>query len=348
MATVPHFSSSSERPENNLSAIGRDLIQMMNRRMDARRDGRVCTGLESGIDAIDLTMDGLHDGEICVLAAAPGTGKTTLALNIALHAMVTESKPVIFTSLEMDPKYLLMQLVAMQKNASGAPKNDITAQMYFGHNGQYREQAAREILEFAHKYEHQLIFANPEDLVNLPRHMAFLASMNGGGWGDATGLLVLDYLQLYTELTSDPDDRRDFRRQVDAAFRHIRTMTKESGFATLLMSSLSRASGYEFEKTGLSQLKESGGIEYNAPSVLLLGPLDESEAEAGIPKPWRRLMLKSLKNRMGPTVNAQLIHQIASGEIYEVHAGDPIREVASVNAIDPTGYSKFQKGWGSK
>lgn len=347
MVTVAHFPG-NEPTDHNLTTIAQDLITIMNRRMDARNDGRICTGLESGFDALDNNMDGLHGGEICVLAAAPGAGKTTLALNITLHALTAESKPVVFTALEMDPKYLLLQLVSMLKNRNGGPKNDVTAQMYFGHNAQYRDQAAQEILEFANRYEHQLIFANPEDLGNLPRHMAFLAGMNGGGWADANGLLVLDYLQLYTELTSDPDDRRDFRRQVDAAFRRIRAMTKESGFATLLISSLSRSSGYDFEKTGLSQLKESGGIEYNAPSVLLLGPLDESEAEAGIPKPWRRLMLKSLKNRMGPTVNAQLIHQIATGEIYEVHPGESIREVASVNPIDATDYSKFQKGRGTK
>src|SRR5438874_6638188 len=57
-------------------------------------------------------LTGLHPGELVILAARPGVGKTSLAMNIAMHVAIKETKGVGIFSLEMPANQLLMRLLA--------------------------------------------------------------------------------------------------------------------------------------------------------------------------------------------------------------------------------------------
>ena len=70
------------------------------------------TGLSTGFLDLDMQLTGFHKGELLVLAARPGVGKTSLAMNIALHVALKESLPVGIFSLEMPADQLLMRLLA--------------------------------------------------------------------------------------------------------------------------------------------------------------------------------------------------------------------------------------------
>src|SRR5260370_19290997 len=70
------------------------------------------TGLPTGYLDLDLQLTGFHRGELLVLAARPGLGKTSLALNVAMHVVLKEEKAVGLFSLEMPADQLLMRLLA--------------------------------------------------------------------------------------------------------------------------------------------------------------------------------------------------------------------------------------------
>src|SRR5262249_60477906 len=85
------------------------------------------TGLSTGFVALDLQLTGLHPGELLILAARPGVGKTSLAMNVAMHVALREERPVGIFSLEMPSDQLLMRLLAsaarvdMKKLRGGRP-----------------------------------------------------------------------------------------------------------------------------------------------------------------------------------------------------------------------------------
>src|SRR5262249_50821536 len=70
------------------------------------------TGLSTGFIDLDLQLTGLHPGELVILAARPGIGKTSLAMNVATHVALKETRAVGIFSLEMPSDQLLMRLLA--------------------------------------------------------------------------------------------------------------------------------------------------------------------------------------------------------------------------------------------
>src|SRR4029077_18278751 len=70
------------------------------------------TGLATGFVDLDQQLTGLPPGELIILAARPGIGKASLAMNIALHAALKEDRAVGIFSLEMPSDQLLMRLLA--------------------------------------------------------------------------------------------------------------------------------------------------------------------------------------------------------------------------------------------
>src|SRR6202040_4082463 len=73
------------------------------------------TGLSTGFVDLDLLLTGLHPGELIILAARPGVGKTSLAMNMALHAALKEQNAAVGVfSLEMPADQLLMRLLASE------------------------------------------------------------------------------------------------------------------------------------------------------------------------------------------------------------------------------------------
>jgi replicative DNA helicase len=69
-------------------------------------------GLSTGLSDLDRAISGLNNSDLILLAARPGMGKTSLALNILLHAGKHSGKSVVFFSLEMSREQLAMRLLS--------------------------------------------------------------------------------------------------------------------------------------------------------------------------------------------------------------------------------------------
>ena len=97
------------RPVSELMEQTLDLLDKM------KTANTGVTGLSTGYIDLDKQLTGLHAGELIILAARPGIGKTSFAMNIAMHAALKENKAVGIFSLEMPADQLLMRLLASRR-----------------------------------------------------------------------------------------------------------------------------------------------------------------------------------------------------------------------------------------
>ena len=94
------FAISQHRTSADFDAMG-DLIKSTFERIDLIREGLQLSGIPSGFADIDKTTGGFQPSNLIVLAARPGVGKTSLALNIAHNVGLTGQASVAIFSLEM-------------------------------------------------------------------------------------------------------------------------------------------------------------------------------------------------------------------------------------------------------
>ncbi len=259
------------------------LIPAAINRYDDAHTGRGRGNLiPTGFDALDSLTGGFGPGQLIVLGARPGTGKTSIGLRFADNA-ARRGVGVLFASLEMSEEECTDRLVAMAAEVQ-LPRLRGASRMDEG-------QVARVVAQ-----------AGPGGLAGRPlwvddrpartaTQIAATARRHARRYG--VKLLVVDYLQLLR-----PDNPRDPRYlQVGMSAKRLKELARESGLAVLALAQLSRSiESREDGRPRLSDLRDSGEVEQDADVVMMLHKLDDDEL-----KPIHRVDLVVAKNRNGPT-----------------------------------------------
>ncbi|HLL54222.1 MAG TPA: replicative DNA helicase [Myxococcaceae bacterium] len=280
------------RPVRDLMEQTLDLLD----KMKAAATG--VTGVSTGFIDLDNQLTGLHGGELLVLAARPGIGKTSLAMNMAMHIALKENKPVGIFSLEMPADQLLMRLLAStarvdMKKLRGGRLSALDEE-------KFQEVAGQ--LYNAPLYIDDTGGLSPFDLRAKARRLKQKA-------GDL-GLLVIDYLQLMHQKGKVES------RQLEVAeiSRSLKQLAKELSVPILALSQLNRK--VEERKGGkpmLSDLRESGAIEQDADVVMFIHREEEGDgAEGGGPPQQDQrtaipVELIVAKQRNGPVGSVDLL-----------------------------------------
>ncbi len=207
--------------------------------------------IPSGISDLDRVITGLNRSDLILLAARPGMGKTSFALNIARHVAAKSKLKVAFFSLEMTKEQLVSRLLSTEgliegtKLRSGKLNNDEWARL----------MEAAEILSKANMY------LDETTMLTVPTMKAKLRRLKD------VDLVVIDYLQLMgTTLRTE-----NLVQIVGDNTRALKSMAKELNVPVILLSQLSRASEQRAEhRPMLSDLRDSGSIEQDADIVLFL------------------------------------------------------------------------------
>ena len=211
-------------------------------------------GLSTGLSAVDRKISGLNKSDLILLAARPGMGKTSFALNVALNVAKSEKKTVAMFSLEMSREQLATRLLSSEACVENTRL--VT--------GSLRETDWEKIAAAAG-------VLNRVDIRIDDNPMLSVADMNAKCRRiDSLGLVVIDYLQL---MTSASGGRSGENRQqvVSEMSRMLKVMAKELNVPVICLSQLSRASEKRDDKRPmLSDLRESGAIEQDADIVLFL------------------------------------------------------------------------------
>jgi len=253
------------------------------------------TGLSTGFVDLDLQLTGFHRGELIVLAARPGVGKTSLAMNIALHVALKEALPVGIFSLEMPADQLLMRLLAASARVD---MKRLRGGRLTAHDEEKFQEVAGSLFN-APLFIDDTGALSPFDLRAKARRLKQKHAQ--------LGLLVVDYLQLMHQ-KGKVESRQ---LEVSEISRSLKALAKELDCPVLALSQLNRK--VEERKGGrpmLSDLRESGAIEQDADVVMFIHrDDDEDETDRGgygsrgaVP-----VELIVAKQRNGPTGTLDLI-----------------------------------------
>jgi replicative DNA helicase len=246
-------------------------------------------GVKTGIADLDHKLMALRPGGLYVLAARPGAGKTSLALNIVGNVAGHQESPsgVLFFSLEVDRVDLVKKLLSAQakldfKNIeSGLLEPPQQEQLY---------QASQELKNW------QLDLMDVSDLtVNSLRSIVKRRMLESKG---ALKLVVIDYLQL---LNGSRPDMNEYEK-VSEISRILKTLARELRIPVMALSQMSRDSEKGVNSTPreprLSDLRGSGSIEQDADAVIFIHRMDQNNDTQ------RDMKIIIAKNRFGPTGHA--------------------------------------------
>jgi len=243
------------RGAQGLEHIGKVLLSVYDRLNELAASEEAIPGLSTGLGDLDSAISGLNDSDLILLAARPGMGKTSMALNMLLHAGKFSGKSVVFFSLEMSREQLAMRLISGESYIDN--KKLVTGRLT--EDDWFKIASATAALNKTQI----LIDDNPSLSV---------ADMNAKCRRvDNLGLVIIDYLQLMTSAGGSSRGNENRQQVVSDISRSLKIMAKELQVPVLCLSQLSRANEARANKRPLlSDLRESGAIEQDADIVMFL------------------------------------------------------------------------------
>ncbi len=251
---------------------------------EAAAAGSRIPGMSTGLPDLDRMILGLNKSEFVLIAARPGMGKTSIALNIALYAAMNLNKSVAIFSLEMSREQLVSRLLS---RAALVPSQNLLT-------GQLTEQQWRDIADAAQTLSATDIRIDDNPTLTVSDMNAQCRRLQ------KLDLVVIDYLQLMQSAGSGHGWSNESRTQaVSDISRMMKIMAKELNVPVLCLSQLSRANEQRQDKRPmLSDLRESGSIEQDADIVMGLYREGYYNQESENPNLTE---LNVLKNRHGET-----------------------------------------------
>ena len=258
-----------------------DLLTPAFTRIEGRmaHDSLTVSGISTGFIDLDNITAGLQNSELIVVGARPGVGKTALALGLVRNIIASGSVvPTLFVSLEMSRNELAERLLCAEARVDSHK----VRRGHLGSDDIQKLMDAGDRLKPARLHIDDTPARSMVQIAATCRRLHKKEERNGG-----LKLVVIDYLQLI-----DPEDRRAPRHeQVGQISRRLKCLARELVVPVVALCQVNRASEErQGHKPRLSDLRESGSIEADADTVLLLhrpgvyGGDDDSTIEIDVAK----------------------------------------------------------------
>jgi len=269
-----------------------ELLQPTMDEIDAiASQGGISRGVPTGFTELDEVTNGLHPGQMIVVAARPGMGKSTLGLDFLRSCSIKNRLSSVVFSLEMSKTEIVMRLLSAEAKIkladmrSGRMSDDDWTRL------------ARRMSEIS---EAPLYI---DDSPNLTM-MEIRAKARRLKQKSDLRLVVIDYLQLMTS-----GKKVESRQQEVSEFsRQLKLLAKELEVPVVAMSQLNRGPEQRTDKKPmLADLRESGAIEQDADMVILLHRPDAFERDD--PRGGEADLILA-KHRNGPTKTITVAHQL--------------------------------------
>ncbi len=288
------FDIADGRPDKGPSLIGRMLADAAGRIEMLRKSGASLTGVPTGFDRLDDLTKGWQPANLIVIAARPGVGKTSLAMNLAERAALSGDKPVVVFSLEMSRLELTLRMISSLARIDQAKlqTGDLTDADF------NRFQRAATKLQGANLYIDDSTETTPIEIRSRLRRI----QRNHGG---ELGMVVVDYLQLMS-IKKKTENRVVEMSEISRSMKFI---ARDFNCPVIALSQLNRGLEHRTSKRPhMSDLRESGAIEQDADLILLIHrranedatPEEESRFEGST-----EIILA--KHRNGPTDKFPLV-----------------------------------------
>ena len=247
-------------------------------------------GVPTGFVDLDAVVRGLQPGQMLVVGARPGVGKSTLGLDLARAAAVTHGLPTVIFSLEMSHMEIMMRLLSAE---GSVPLENLRS-------GQMRDDDWTKAANVMTKVSESPLYIDDSANLSMTEIRAKARRLKQR---QGLRLIIIDYLQLMSS------GRRVESRQVEVSefSRQIKLIAKELGVPVVALSQLNRGPEQRTDKRPqLSDLRESGAVEQDADLVILMHRpdlYDPASNRAG------EVDLHLAKHRNGPTTTITLSFQ---------------------------------------
>ena len=214
-------------------------------------------GVETGFKHLDRITNGLQKSDLIVIAARPGMGKTSLAMNIVENACLNKGKTAAVFSLEMPRSQIVQRLICSYAGVS----------MEKALSGKLVQSEWKNLMRAGDKLQKSKIFIDdssrvtPAEILSKCRR---LASANGG-----LDLIMIDYIQLMGGEGKTSAENRT--QEIASITRDLKIMAKELNVPVIALSQLRRI---QTKEPQLSDLRESGAIEQDADIVMFINRPD--------------------------------------------------------------------------
>ncbi|HLK43432.1 MAG TPA: replicative DNA helicase [Thermoleophilia bacterium] len=252
------FDIAGQRISTDFAPIDKLLTESFERLTVLHAAGREITGVPSGFRDLDACTAGFQPSNLVVLAARPGMGKTSLALNMAAHMGIHQQIPVAIFSLEMSKEEVTQRLMC----SDGKVDSSRFRTGKLDQNDWNKLTSACDRLSRAPIYIDDTAGITPIEIKAKVRRLQSKLR------DTPLGLVIVDYLQLMGGTTGKPEYRV---QEISQISRALKLIGRDLGVPVIAISQLSRAVEQRSDKRPvLSDLRESGSIEQDADLVMFV------------------------------------------------------------------------------
>lgn len=242
---------------------GLDLVFEKFQKLSEDRDAY--RGVSTGFHRLDRLTNGLQKSDLIVLAARPGMGKTSFAMNVVEHAAVEDGKVCAVFSLEMPEVQIIQRLLCSNAEVS----------MSDALSGKLNENDWKKLAKASERLRKSRISIDDSSRVTpaeiLSKCRRIKAKNNG------LDLVMIDYIQLMSSGKKTSEENRV--QEVASITRDLKIMAKELDVPVIALSQLRRIQSGEPQ---LTDLRESGAIEQDADMVMFISRPDVTASDEDI------------------------------------------------------------------
>ncbi len=243
---------------------GADMKAVLDRIELIQTDPNAARGVETGFPRLDRKMNGLQKSDLIIIAARPGAGKTSFAMNIVENACLQRGKVAAVFSLEMSRRQLLQRLlcsysgVSMKKVNTPSEEEHVTPADY------------KKIWAATDKINKSKLFIDDKTNITAGEILSKCRRLKSSEGG--LDLVMIDYIQLM-QGDSGKNSQETRQKEIADITRGLKIMAKELDVPVIALSQLRRFQGKEAQ---LSDLRESGAIEQDADIVMFINRFDQN------------------------------------------------------------------------
>ena len=276
----------AEKRQNKSFVKIQDALMMSYERLNLlKTDPERVKGMPTGFGSLDRVLVGMGAGDLVIVGARPGMGKTAFAMNVAVSAAKRTKKKVCIFSLEMSAEQLVTRMLSSEGMIDS----------YQLRSGDLSDDEWAKLAHAATILSQTKILIDDSPGVTVAGMISKLRPE-----AKELGLIVIDYLQLMQSESRRSDNRA---QEVAAISRALKLMAKEFGVPVICCAQLNRGpEGRQDKRPTLAELRDSGAIEQDADCVMFLYRPDYYDAK----NPVSEAEVIVAKNRHGAVETVKL------------------------------------------
>ena len=318
------YDISQQIDKSSLTNLKENFGEVLDLFKNIQEDSKFMQGLNTGFIAYDKMTNGMHKGNLIILAARPSVGKSTFAMNIVEHVALKNNAVCAVFALEMTKAELAER---MAYSISGV-SSDLARNGKLQKGDWPKLWNAQKLIEKTNIFVDDTSMTTVTDILSKCRR---LKSTQG-----KLDLIVVDHIQLMNAVKTSESRQAE----ITEISRGLKMIAKELDVPVLVLSQLSRSVEKNNRKPILSDLRESGAIEQDADVVMFIhrpemAPDGKGDVDETIKKDEAEIIIS--KNRSGPRGSFKLVFKGELSKFVNITYNEP------VEPIDDDGFRSLEK-----